>query len=578
MPKSKDKSRGYTSDTIVLGHNNRQGARSAAVAAILLTALQLACGGGDATRPVDNSVARVDVSPASTLALVSGTTGTLTGTPFTKDNRALSATAVTWTSSNDLVASVAGGVVTARLVGTASITATSGGISSAGVTVTVSPGAATQLALRAQPVAGTAYAPFTTAAVVELRDPAGNVANTSATVTAAIASGDGVLGGSSAVTAVDGVATFTTLTINGGAGARSLTFSSGALTAVTSTSFNVAAAPPAVIAIASPSVPINAQFGASSAAVNILITNGGVFPLTNLRVQSVTYSPLVPGGWLTTTLSSANAPTFLILTAATAALPVGTYTAGVVVVGDGAAATASLTVTLVVGQLITNTYGTPANKVSIVSIGSSIAPTVVTTQSGVVTTTDPSVAFVSRSPSTALVNSTGRISAVSAGQVWVVATSAQHNADSVLIIVPRSAGPVLRTDLTNYGYRVGDTVTVHVQVDTRGALVGAVTLTFTWPVFIGANGVSGALRFIDVTTAGSPMAPQTTVDQALNVLRITGASVSGATGLVELATVRFRVARSGNNALFVNAIELLAADFTDLLPTATFTQYPVIVP
>jgi len=45
-----------------------------------------------------------------------------------------------------------------------------------------------------------------------------------------------------------------------------------------------------------------------------------------------------------------------------------------------------------------------------------------------------------------------------------------------------------------------------------------------------------------------------------------------------LATVRLRVARRGLTGVYLNASELLGADFTNLLPTATFTQYPVIVP
>lgn len=650
-------------------------------ASVAFLAFVIGCSGGGATQPTDNSVARIDVAPPAPLSLASGSTASLSATAFTKDNRSLGASAVSWSSTNQGVATVAGGIVTAVLVGTTTITASSGGVSSAGVIVTVSPGAAsqlvlrtqpdgaasaaplavqpvveirdaagnvvtssalavtvtlasggglltgtgvataalgvatftvltvtgivgprtlaftapgvapatsatfalaagapTQLAVRTQPVAGTAYAAFSSPAAVEIRDAAGNVASSTAAVTAAIASGGGALGGAATVVAVAGVATFTTLTINGTAGARSLTFTSGALLAVTSASFNVAAAPPAIIAISPSTATISASFGSNPAGVNLAITNTGVFPLTNLRVQNVLYNPVAPGGWLAATFpSGTDAPATLRLTATSASIPLGTYTASVVVAGDGAAATTSLTVTLVVSPVTVNTYGTPANKVSIVNIGSTIAPAVVTTTSGAVTATDPTIAFISRSPATATVDATGRITAAAIGQVWVAATSTQSNSDSVLVIVPRSTGLILRTDLTNYGYHVGDTVTVHVQVDTRGTPLGAATLTFTWPVYIG-SGVFGALQFIDVNTTASPLAPLTTVDQAVNVMRITGASVAGATGVVELATVRFRVVRSGINALFVNAIELLGTDLSNLLPTATFTQYPVIVP
>ena len=324
-----------------------------------LAALAMACGsdssgGGGTTTPPDNSVARVDISPSAPMALASGGTATLAATAFTKSNQSLGSANVAWSSSNDQVASVVGGVVTAKLVGTATITAAVGSVTSVGVTMTVTPGAAAQLGLRAQPggaaagvpfttqpvievrdaagnlvstpsvvvtaglasgggglagtttatavsgvatfndltitglvgprtltftatglaaatsssftlapgppstlairtqpVAGTAYAPFTVPAAVELRDLAGNVANSTASVTATITSGGGTLGGTATVAAVAGVATFTDLTVNGAAGARTLTFASGPLAAVTSTSFNVAAAPPAVIALSS---------------------------------------------------------------------------------------------------------------------------------------------------------------------------------------------------------------------------------------------------------------------------------------------------------------------------------------
>lgn len=639
-------------------------------------------GGGNPTQPVDNSVGRVDVSPSALASLISGTTATLTATAFTKDNRSLGAAGVSWLSSNEGVATVAAGVITARLVGTATITASAGGISSPGVTVTVSAGAAsqlgirtqpgaamsglaltpgpvvevrdaagnvvasssavvtatigsgagtlsgnsavpasqgvanfnsmtvtglvgartlvfsatgltsvtsasfalaagaaTQLAVRTQPVASTAYAVFTAPAVVEVRDASGNVAESGAAIVATIASGGGTLGGTTTVNAAAGVATFATLTVNGVAGARTLTFSSGTLTAVTTTSFNLAAAPPAVIALSPSPAVINATQGSNPAAVNVIITNTGVFPLTNLRVTSTTYQPVSPAGWLAATFPlGTDAPSTFRLTATSATVPLGTYTAVVVIAGDGAAATVSLTVTLIVAPQTVNTYGTAANKVSVMNIGTSLLPGLVTTTgSGTVATTDPTVTYASRSPAIATVDATGRITAVAQGQVWVAATSTTSNSDSVLIIVPRATGPVLRTDITRYRWAVGDTITVRIQVDTRGASLGAITATVAWPVWIG-SGVFGTMTLVDVTTAGSAMALVTSVDNQVNVIRITGGSAAGATGLLQLATIRFRIAAVGLKGIFLDATEMVGADFANLLPTVTVTQYPVIVP
>jgi hypothetical protein len=160
--------------------------------------LVLSCGGGGGgnsgggpTAPVDNSVGRVDISPTGSLALVSGATSTLSATAFTKSNQSLGASGITWASSNDAVASVSGGVVTAKLVGNATITASSGSVSSVGVTVTVAAGAASQLGIRTQPADAASAATMTTQPVIEVRDAAGNLIVTStASVTVAIAGGD----------------------------------------------------------------------------------------------------------------------------------------------------------------------------------------------------------------------------------------------------------------------------------------------------------------------------------------------------------------------------------------------------
>ena len=643
-------------------------------------------GGGPTAPPVDNSVGRVDISPTGSIALVSGATSTLSATAFTKSNQSLGASGISWTSSNDAVASVVGGVVTAKLVGSATITASSGSISSAGVTVTVSAGAAsqlgirtqpggaasavalstqpvievrdaagnviatstaavtvaiasgggalagsatvaavagvatfsglgitgligaralsftaaglttatsasftlaagapTQLAVRTQPVAGSAYQNFTTLPVIEIQDAQGNLTTSTATVTAAIASGGGTLVGplfgTPSITALSGVATFAVLVVQGSAGPRTLTFTSPALTAVTTASFNVSEARPAVIGFSPIAVNISAVAGRDPASTIITVTNSGVFPLTNLRVLSITYSPLSPTGWLTTTFPTGTSlPANLQLAVTSSTFAVGTYVASVVVAGDGAVANATLTVTLTVAPTLTNTYGTTSNKISLLALGATLTPALTTTSgTGVATTVDPTVTFVSRSPAIATVDATGKITAVAAGQAWIVAASTQASADSVHVIVPRANGIIVRTDLTNYRYRIGDTVTVRIQLDTRGATLGAATVTFSWPAYTGA-GDYNALAFLNVSTALSPLAPVVVVDQSLNVMRLTGASVAGVTGVVDLATVRFRMQRVGVLPLYVNAIELIGTDLSNLLATATSTQYPLSVP
>ncbi|HEY0928952.1 MAG TPA: Ig-like domain-containing protein, partial [Gemmatimonas sp.] len=107
-----------------------------------------ACGGGgDSTAP--ESPERVTVSPA-TATLASGATQALTATTIGSKGSTLGGRTYTWTSSNPAVASVDGsGVVTgARITtaapGTATITASTGGISGS-ATITVSPVAVASL-------------------------------------------------------------------------------------------------------------------------------------------------------------------------------------------------------------------------------------------------------------------------------------------------------------------------------------------------------------------------------------------------------------------------------------------------
>ena len=91
---------------------------------------------------------------------------------------------------------------------------------------------------------------FTTQPAVELRDGTNAVVPQSGTtITAAIASGTGVLSGTlTATTDANGKATFTNLAITG-TGAHTLTFTSGALTAATSASFTVTAGAPTQLAV-----------------------------------------------------------------------------------------------------------------------------------------------------------------------------------------------------------------------------------------------------------------------------------------------------------------------------------------
>src|SRR5205814_1950547 len=110
--------------------------------------------------------------------------------------------------------------------------------------ITVGAGGATQLTLTTEP-SPTAQSgvPFAQQPVAQLRDGAGNaVSQAGVTVTAAIATGGGTLGGTfTAATSASGVATFTNLSLSGTAGDRTLSFSATGLTPAASGTITVRA-------------------------------------------------------------------------------------------------------------------------------------------------------------------------------------------------------------------------------------------------------------------------------------------------------------------------------------------------
>jgi hypothetical protein len=95
--------------------------------------------------------------------------------------------------------------------------------------ITVTPGAATKLALTTPAAGFVNRTDFTTAPAVSIEDASGNVVTTAnANITVSIDSG--TLTGATTVAASSGVATFTGLGKNGTIGAKNLTFHSGSLT------------------------------------------------------------------------------------------------------------------------------------------------------------------------------------------------------------------------------------------------------------------------------------------------------------------------------------------------------------
>ena len=187
---------------------------------------------------------------------------------------ALGGRTTTWNSATPAAATVTvNGLVTAVAQGSSTVTATIGGTSGQSQ-VTVSPlPTASQLAITTQPSASVPNdAPFAAQPVVQLKDINGNnVATAGVVITAAItAPGTGTLGGTTtAITNAGGAATFTDLKITGTIGARTLTFTSGALPAVTSSGINVTAGAATQLILVTPP-PSTANSGQAFASASIV--------------------------------------------------------------------------------------------------------------------------------------------------------------------------------------------------------------------------------------------------------------------------------------------------------------------
>src|SRR6185437_3247089 len=141
---------------------------------------------------------------------------------------------------------------------TASSTSLTGATSS---TFNVTGGVGNKLAFSVQPSNTTSGAVITPAVKVEVRDANGNlVTSSSASVTLAIGTNpsSGTLSGTKTVAAVNGVATFSNLSVNKAGTGYTLAASASGLTGDTSNSFNITAGPLASIKLSPKTSTINA--------------------------------------------------------------------------------------------------------------------------------------------------------------------------------------------------------------------------------------------------------------------------------------------------------------------------------
>ena len=302
------------------------------------------------------------------------------------------------------------------------LAASSSGLTGAtSTTFNVTPGAANKLAFSQQPTNTAAGQSITPAITVQVEDANGNVVTSStASIAMAIGTnpGSGTLSGTTPVSAVNGVATFSNLSINKTGAGYTLAASSNGLTGATSNTFNITAGTATQLAFGTQ--PSNTAAGSSitpAMTVQVEDTNGNVVTTGTGSTASVTVAiGTNPGGGTLSgtttvsavsgvatfsTLSTNKAGTGYTLTASSSGLTGATsngfnITPGAVSAGtstvvanptsvtaDGAT-TSTITVTLldassnpVTGKTVTLTAGSGSSTISAAS-GASNASGVVT--------------------------------------------------------------------------------------------------------------------------------------------------------------------------------------------------------
>jgi hypothetical protein len=130
-----------------------------------------------------------------------------------------------------------------RTAGTQTVTIIATGYSNATVSQAILAGAATKLGISTQPGCTTNPATLSTQPVVYIQDQYGNTTTSTATVTAAVGAGTWTIGGTTGIAGVSGTSTFTNLSVTAASSVTgaTITFTCGALTSVTSATFNIPA-------------------------------------------------------------------------------------------------------------------------------------------------------------------------------------------------------------------------------------------------------------------------------------------------------------------------------------------------
>lgn len=435
--------------------------------------------------------------------------------------------------------------------------------------LTVTPGPPAAMGFRVQPAGAGLNSTFAQQPVVEVRDAWTNPSPSYAgSVTVQVTSGaGGVTGGTAAVTG--GVATFTGLGVTGPPGPRTLTFSAPGLSPLTfqASPCDPARAPSVGFGQDARSFTRYTGTAAFEDIVPIIDRNGSCVAMSGVAVSlSVTGAT----GWVQLTSFT---PTAASLRFIPGSLGSGLYHATLTAQSTNGG-TSSIPVQLTLRRPYSLSYGGPTQRVNQVDPAQALVLPLVVRDTAGNPTAFPTT-LTSRSPSVATVAPTGTVTGVREGQAWVVAQLEGEGdaADSVFVNVTRGPGPVLRTDLTTLDITRGTTLTVELQLDTRGATVAGAQLVLTWPSTGDPPGMLSYQSFV----AGGVGNPQVTIDAARGTARVSLASATGMTGVIPVARFTLTANVSGPGQVTTRFIELLRTDQASLLDVASAFQYSIVV-
>ena len=459
-------------------------------------------------------VAGVSVSPPSALVTV-GTTQQLAVTLTDAHGSVLSGRAVSWSSSDVAVATVSStGLVTAIASGTVTISATSEGrIGTSSLTITPVPVSAVSVGLGATSLFGGQ----TTQATATTLDGSGGVLSGRVVTWSSSNTAVATVSASGLVTAVVAGTAEITATSEGKSGSATLT---------------VTPIPVATVAVTLTPSTITAG-GATQASVVVRDAKGSL--LTGRAVA-----------W-----SSDNAAVATVnATGLVSAIGVGSATITATV--EGKSGTAVIIVTPIPVASVTATLAA-----SSIHIGQTTQATATTLDAGGIALTGRSIAWSSDNNAIATVSSTGLVSAVSAGNATITATSEGKSGSATLTVTPVPVATVTLSSLTTPMIVGGTQTLTATTTDAGDAILTARTVSW----------VSSNTAVLTVSPASSTNATTTVTAVGVGTATITATSETAPAATTPSITV---------NPVPVATVAVTPSSATLLLGIAPSQQLTVV--